>query len=117
MHARDLAGIRTVLADNATMLMAVASDDSSAVLVAGYDHGLGISGLYVINAAAVTFFAVLSMNLIDRGFAAAEVSRDVDLSRRMSSLIVAEDFVSQNLGMVVDPTFRMWNQVKEDGSR
>ena len=87
--------------------MIVASDDSAAVLVQSYEHGLGISGLYVLNAAAITFFAVLSMNLLDRGFIAAASIED---SRRGQSLIADEDFVSQNVGMVVDPTFRMWNQ-------
>lgn len=94
--------------DNATSAPAaamtvVASDDSSAVFIHGYEHGLGISGLYVLNAAAITFFAVLSMNLLDRGFAAAAAIAD---EGRISSMIAEEDFVSQNVGMVVDPTFR-----------
>jgi hypothetical protein len=101
--------IRTALdpADNVTV--AVASDDEAAVQVAAYEHGLGISGLYVLNAAAVTFFAVLSMNLIDRGVAALAAVDDLR-SRHGISAVADEEFISQNVGMVVDPSFRMWNQ-------
>ena len=106
-------GVRVVLDPANNMTSVVAAPDSSAVEIVGYEHGFGISGLYVLNAASVTFFAVLCMNLMDRGFAAASASDMEDMRRRghSSSLIAEEDFVSQNIGMVVDPTFRMWNQV------
>ncbi len=85
----------------------------------GYEHGLGISGLYVINAASITFFAVLCMNLMDRGMhmamvaAAASSASGFDLDSRGAgqSMMGSEEFVAQNIKMVVDPTFRMWNQV------
>lgn len=104
-------GVRVVLdpADNLTQV--VAAQDKAAIDIVGYDHGLGISGLYVLNAAAVTFFAVLSMNLLDRGFAASFSEMEDLRHRGHQSMIAEEAFVSQNVGMVVDPTFRMWNQV------
>ena len=110
--------VRVVLdpGDNATSV--VAAPDKSAIDVVGYEHGYGISGLYVLNAAAITFFAVLSMNLLDRGVAAAaamalagESSSSASFGHSSSSMVADENFVSQNVGMVVDPTFRMWNQV------
>ena len=108
--------VRVVLdpGDNATSV--VAAPDKSAIEIVGYEHGYGISGLYVLNAAAITFFAVLSMNLLDRGVAAAAAMALTGESvggsfGHSSSMVADENFVSQNTGMVVDPTFRMWNQV------
>ena len=104
-------GVRLALdpADNVTAV--VAAPNKSAIEIVSYDHGLGVSGLYVLNAAAVTFFAVLSMNLLDRGFATSLNEMEELRSRGHQTLIAEEPFVSQNVGMVVDPTFRMWNQV------
>ncbi len=108
-------GVRLALdpADNATSV--IAAPDKSAIEIVNYEHGLGISGLYVLNAAAVTFFAVLSMNLLDRGFAAAAMMGEMEERIRMSqaggSMVSEEKFITQNVGMIVDPTFRMWNQV------
>lgn len=105
---------------NATYAVA-GIDGDSAILVAGYEHGVGISGLYVLNAAAITFFAVLCMNMLERGVlstAAAYAAAAADSSSLEAAIAVAngmasEEFVAQNIGMMVDPTFRMWNQVRE----
>ena len=80
--------------------------------ITNYDHGIGITGLYVLNAASITFFAVLCMNLLDRGMHSAMVvaAATGDTAQQMGS----EEFVSQNVKMIVDPTFRMWNQVLSD---
>lgn len=114
--------IRTALdpADNSTM--AIASDSRTAVLVSSYDHGVSITGLYVVNAAAVTFFSVLCMNMLDRGIAISSAASGLGggdgegggwssgFSRVSTNMIGAEEFVTQNVLMVVDPTFRTWNQ-------
>lgn len=105
--------VRTVLDPSDNVTVAVASSNESAVQVVAYEHGFGISGLYVLNAAAVTFFAVLTMNLLDRGVVASVALEE--LRSRGASAIAEEEFVSQNVGMVVDPTFRMWNQVRMMG--
>lgn len=78
---------------------------------------MGISGLYVINAASVTFFAVMCMNLTERGMhmamVAAASGSGFDSDRQnTSAMLGGEEFVAQNIKMVVDPTFRMWNQVQ-----
>ena len=98
---------------------AIAAADASAVAVSSYDHGIGISGIYVLSAASVTFFAVLCMNLIDRsmGFAGAGGGDDYEAAYSIRNRITRtnrmmnEEFVAQNMGMMIDPTFRMWNQV------
>lgn len=98
---------------------AIAAADASAVWVSSYDHGISISGVYVLSAASVTFFAVLCMNLIDRSMAHSgggggddyEAAYSIRARVSMGSRMLYEEFVAQNLGMMIDPTFRMWNQV------
>lgn len=105
-------GVRTAQ-DPATNATSVAGSDGSAVHAISYDHGVGISGMYVLNAASFTFFAVLTMNFLERGLAIAEspAFSSPALGASIVQQMGAEEFVQQNVGMVVDPTFRMWNQV------
>lgn len=105
-------GIR-LATDPATNLTAVAFTNESAVYAAAYDHGVGISGLYVLSASSFTFFAVLTMNFLERGLASAsdEGRMASSMQQALIQQMEGEEFVLQNLGMVSDPTFRTWNQV------
>jgi hypothetical protein len=110
--------IRTVI-DPATNQTVVAGADKSAVQVSSYEHGMGISGLYVLSSASFAFFAVLTMNFIERGVVVANSSSSSDMHRRSGgggegrNAMANEEYVSQNVGMVADPTFRTWNQVRK----
>lgn len=101
--------IRTAY-DTGTNQTVVAARNGSAVGVSSYDHGVGISGLYVVNAASLAFFVVMTMNFVERGVMMA----DDPLRERGLSAMAEEEFVAQNLGMVSDPTFRAWNQVLDE---
>jgi hypothetical protein len=93
--------------DSSTNQTAIAAMDATAVRVSIYEHGVGISGLYVVNAASFAFFTVLTMNFMERGMAAASD----DHRERVRNVMASEDYVLQNIGMLADPTFRTWNQV------
>jgi hypothetical protein len=93
--------------DSSTNQTAVAAMDATAVRVSTYEHGVGISGLYVLNAASFAFFTVLTMNFMERGMAATSD----DHCERVRNVMASEDYVLQNIGMLADPTFRTWNQV------
>ena len=105
-------GVATVY-DTTLNRTVVAATNQDAVHATGYEHGLGVSGLYVLNAASYTFFSVLTMNFLERGLALAEGGSSSSSSAGMLMVqqMGAEEFVAQNVGMVVDPTFRMWNQM------
>ena len=97
--------------DPATNETAIAYSNASAVYAAGYEHGLGISGLYVLSSASFTFFAVLTMNFLERGVASVSDEAGHHMRHALVQQMGGEEFVLQNVGMVVDPAFRMWNQV------
>jgi hypothetical protein len=99
-------GIRTAF-DPSINQTAVVAPNQSAVGVSYYEHGVGITGLYVINAASFAFFAVMTMNFVERG----GVPSDDPLRSSDTNAMAQEEFVAQNLGMVSDPMFRAWNQV------
>lgn len=101
-----VAGVRTIVDKNSNQT-AVAAMDGSAVHALSYEHGVAISGLYVLNAASFTFFAVLTMNFLERGLSMVDAGSSPHMVQQMGG----EEFVSQNVGMLVDPAFRMWNQV------
>ena len=103
------AAVRTAM-DPLTNTTSIAARDASAVYSPSYEHALGISGLYVINSASFTFFAVLTMNFLERGLATTEDSAP-HMRYTLIQQMGAEEYVAQNLGMVSDPAFRMWNQV------
>jgi hypothetical protein len=52
--------------ESLTLEQGIAAPNKSAIQISSYEHGLGISGVYVVAASSITFFAVLCMNLIDR---------------------------------------------------
>jgi hypothetical protein len=48
-----------------------AAANASAVEISSYEHGVAILGMYVLNAASFAFFAIMTMNFVERGVAAA----------------------------------------------
>jgi hypothetical protein len=101
--------------DPSTNQTVIAAANASAVEISSYEHGVAISGMYVLNAASFAFFAVMTMNFVERGVAAAASANDPFVgggrgARAHTHPMAEEEFVAQNLGMLADPTFRAWNQ-------
>ncbi len=92
----------------------IAAANASAVEISSYEHGVAISGMYVLNAASFAFFAFMTMNFVERGMAAASADDPSGRAgrgpRAHTHPMAEEEFVAQNLGMLADPTFRAWNQ-------
>jgi hypothetical protein len=94
--------------DPRTNRTAVAAPDRSAIMVSSYEHNVGASGIFVLNAALVAIFGTMTMSFCERGL----ISRPSDDAGIHGSPMAAEEFVAQNIGMLADPTFRTWNQVR-----
>jgi hypothetical protein len=104
--------IRT-LYDRSVNQTVIAAPNETAVLVSGYVHGMSLTGLFLISAASYTFFVVLTMNLLERNASSSDGSSQLtSLGRRSMAIMWSEEeFVSHNIKLVADPSFRMWNQV------
>lgn len=94
--------------DPQTNRTAVVAPDKSAIVVASYEHAIGASGLFVLNAALIAIFGTMTMSFCERGLISSRSSSDGD--GIYSNPMATEEFVAQNIGMLADPTFRTWNQ-------
>lgn len=99
-------GVRTAM-DPRTNRTAVVAPDKSAIAVASYEHNVGASGFFVLNAALIAIFGTMTMSFCERGLVSRPSDRDDGIH---GSPMAAEEFVAQNIGMLADPTFRTWNQ-------